>query len=187
VVRAERLEECREERFEALYVRHYQAIYAYVHRRLVGLGSEVGDVVAEVFSVAWRRLDDVPNAPEDRLWLYGVARRCVAGARRSGWRRWRLQTRLSEDARADIHGGSEDARVWLVREAMERLRPVDREVLQLVMWEGLAHVEAAQVLGCSTNAIAIRLHRARKRLQAELGGGEVDTPDQGIELRTGAG
>ena len=77
VVRADRRQECREERFEALYLQHYPAIYAYVRRRLVGLAAEVTDVVADVFSVAWRRLDEVPDAPEDRLWLYAVARRCV--------------------------------------------------------------------------------------------------------------
>jgi DNA-directed RNA polymerase specialized sigma24 family protein len=96
MVRAGRREECREDRFEAFYVRHYPAIYAYVHRRLVGLGSEVGDVVADVFSVAWRRLDEVPDAPQDRLWLYAVARRCVARARRSSWRRWRLHKSITE-------------------------------------------------------------------------------------------
>lgn len=186
VVRTDRPGERREERFKALYVQHYPAIYAYVHRRLVGLGAEVTDVVADVFSVAWRRLDQVPDAPEDRLWLYAVARRCVARARRSGWRRWRLQARLSEEARASTNGRSEDVRVSLVRDAIERLRPADREVLRLVMWEGLTHAEAAQVLGCSTNAVAVRLHKARKRLQAELGGGELSTPNHGVELRTGA-
>ena len=123
VMPADRREECREERFNALYLRHYGAIYAYVHRRLVGLRAEVTDVVADVFSVAWRRLDEVPDPPEDRLWLYGVARRCVGRARRSGWRRRRLQAKLSDETRATTNGRSEDAPVSLVRDAMERLRP----------------------------------------------------------------
>ena len=182
VVRADRRKESREERFEALYVQHYPAIYAYVHRRLAGLGGDVTDVVADVFSVAWRRLDDVPDAPEDKLWLYAVARRCVARARRSGWRRRRLQARLSEEARAGTKGRGEDAQMALVRDAIERLRPPDREVLQLVMWEGLTHAEASQVLGCSTNAVGVRLHKARKRLQAELKGGGASRHDEGIEV-----
>lgn len=182
VVRADRRKESREERFEALYVRHYPAIYAYVHRRLAGLGGDVTDVVADVFSVAWRRLDDVPDAPEDKLWLYAVARRCVARARRSGSRRRRLQARLSEEARAGTKGRGDDAQMALVRDAIERLRPPDREVLQLVMWEGLTHAEASQVLGCSTNAVGVRLHKARKRLQAELKGGGVSRRDEGVEL-----
>ena len=185
VERADRRGECREEHFETLYVEHYPAIYAYVHRRLAGLGAEVADVVADVFSVAWRRLDDVPDSPEDRLWLYAVARRCVWRARRSGRRRWRLQARLSDDARAGTTGRTEGEQVLLVLDAIERLRPVDREVLRLVMWEELTHAECAQVLGCSTNAVAVRLHKARKHLRAALEGG-VSSLKQGIELRTGA-
>jgi RNA polymerase sigma-70 factor (ECF subfamily) len=70
-----------------------------------------------------------------------------------------------------------------VREAIEKLRPADREVVQLVMWEGLSHAEAGRVLGCSANAVALRLHKARQRLRAELTGwnGVSD------EVRTGAG
>jgi RNA polymerase sigma factor (sigma-70 family) len=186
MAQADRAWERRKESFEALYVQHYPAIYAYVHRRLLGLGAEVTDVVADVFSVAWRRLDEVPEPPGDRLWLYAVARRCVARARRSGWRRWRLQARLAEEARVATDALNDDTRVSLVRDAMDRLRPVDREVLQLVMWEGLTHVEAAQVLDCSTNAVGVRLHRARKRLQIDLEGSDATTPTQGVELKTGA-
>jgi RNA polymerase sigma-70 factor (ECF subfamily) len=152
VERVHRPERSREDRFQVLYLAQHDSIYAYVHRRLPGV--EVGDVVADVFAVAWRRLDEVPAAPEDRLWLYGVARRCVLRARRSGRRRRRLQDRLSHEARTrdSTNGRTEDARAELVRAAIERLRPSDREVLQLVMWEGLTHAEAARVLGGSANA-----------------------------------
>ena len=168
VERANRPDMGREDRFQVLYLEQYDSIYAYVHRRLAGV--DVHDVVADVFAVAWRRLDEVPAAPEDRLWLYGVARRCVLRARRSGRRRSRLQDRLSDEARirASTNGHTEDTRAELVRAAIERLRPSDREVLQLVMWEGLTRAEAARVLGSSVNAIALRLHKARARLRSEL-------------------
>jgi RNA polymerase sigma factor (sigma-70 family) len=168
MVRVERPEVRREHWFQELYMAQYGSVYAYVHRRLAG--GDVSDVVAEVFAVAWRRLDDAPSAPEDRLWLYGVARRCVWRAYRSGWRRRRLQTRLSDEARARAsrNGATDDARAVLVGGAIERLRPADREVLRLVMWEGLTHTEAALVLGCSANAVALRLRRARARLRSEL-------------------
>jgi RNA polymerase sigma-70 factor (ECF subfamily) len=39
----------------------------------------------------------------------------------------------------------------------------------LTAWEGLDARDAAAVLGCSTAAFHTRLHRARTRLQAELG------------------
>ena len=47
-------------------------------------------------------------------------------------------------------------------------------MLQLVLWEQLSHAEAAQVLGCSANAVAIRVHRAKARLRGLLATG----PDQ---------
>jgi RNA polymerase sigma factor (sigma-70 family) len=166
----------RAERFRALYLEQYASIYTYVHRRLPGSETEVHDVVAEVFAVVWRRPDEVPAAPEDRLWLYGVARRCVLRARRSGFRRWRLQERLSDEERTreSANGHSGDSRAALLRAAIERLRPADRDVLALVLWEGLTHAEAASVLGCSSNAVGLRLHKAKRRLRAELEARHVD-------------
>jgi RNA polymerase sigma-70 factor (ECF subfamily) len=38
----------------------------------------------------------------------------------------------------------------------------------LVGWDGLGRREAAQVVGCSPVAFAVRLHRARKRFAAAL-------------------
>lgn len=157
-----------EERFAALYAVHYQAIFAYVYRRLAPRLGEVPDVVADVFAVAWRRIEDVPSGEEELLWLYAVARRCVLRSRRGHWRRLRLLARLSHVAHTDSAARERASLEDEVREAVERLRPLDREALQLVMWEGLSHSEAASILGCSVNAVAQRLHNARERLRVEL-------------------
>jgi RNA polymerase sigma factor (sigma-70 family) len=156
-------------RFEALYEAHYRLVYAYVHRRLVPAPSDVPDIVAEVFAVAWRRIDTVPGAPEDRLWLYGVARRCLLRHQRSRWRRHDLQDRLrSASVVADRDGPSIDPVHLRIRVACQQLRPLDREVLFLVVWERLTHTEAAAVLGCTVNAVALRMHRAKRRLREQL-------------------
>src|ERR1700685_1271795 len=84
----------RAQRFEAFYAAHRQAVAGYARRR-VG-NNDAGDVIAQVFSVAWRRFDIVPAPPQDRLWLFGVARRLVADHRRSSLRRLRLHQRLAE-------------------------------------------------------------------------------------------
>lgn len=142
--------------------------YAYVYRRLAPEVEEVSDTVAEVFSVAWRRLDDAPEGDRELVWLYGVAHRCVLRTRRSGRRRLRLAARLRAEARtgpanhAPVSGEPE------VRDAIRRLPAGEREALRLVMWEGLSHSEAAQVLGCSPNAVTQRLRSARNRLRAAL-------------------
>ena len=53
-------------------------------------------------------------------------------------------------------------------DAWRSLSPRDREVLRLAAWEGLDPREMGLALGCSSNAAAIRLHRARRRLEEAM-------------------
>lgn len=123
-------------------------------------------MVADTFLVAWRRLDEVPA---DALpWLYGVARRVLANHRRAA----RRTIALSERAAA-LKGSHRDD--WeavddqlSILSALATLNQKDREVLSLIVWEGLDASRASQVLGCSKAAVAVRLHRARKRLGRAL-------------------
>lgn len=162
--------------FEALYRRHYQAVRSFVRRRVAG--EAVDEMVVDVFTVAWRRLDAVPPEPEARLWLLGVARRCVSQHRRSGIRRFRLLQRLEhERSSPDQSGpGADDPLAGRVADAMRKLRQRDAEVLRLVLWDGLSHVEASRVLGCSPNAVELRLRRARARLGNLLAPAPADDP-----------
>jgi RNA polymerase sigma-70 factor (ECF subfamily) len=171
----------RERRFCCLYQEHYRSVQAYAVRR-VGSGEDAADVVAEVFTIAWRRLARIPEPPADRLWLYGVARRVVAGKLRSARRLRQLTVRLQASHAAGRHPGAQapDSAACLDRgladgterdrlvAAIARLRPAEREALALVLWDELSHAEAAQVLGCSVNAVAIRVHRAKAHLRDAL-------------------
>lgn len=157
-----------EDRFRALFARHYPAVYGYAARR-VG-ASDAEDVAGEVFTIAWRRLRSVPDGDESLLWLYGVARRVVANSERARRRRERLDALV---ARAGVPvvpaadaGGS-------VLSALDDLSEADKEILCLAAWEGLGPGEMGAVVGCSANAAAVRLHRARRRLAEAL---EGDTP-----------
>jgi DNA-directed RNA polymerase specialized sigma24 family protein len=76
-------------------------------------------------------------------------------------------------ASVDAPRGSSDpgdnvADAELLRLALERLSPLSREALMLVAWHGLSAARAARAAGCSRPAFAVRLHRARARLAAEL-------------------
>jgi RNA polymerase sigma-70 factor, ECF subfamily len=154
-------------RFEALFEANYRSVLAYALRRVDRQLAE--DVAAETFTVAWRRLDAVP---EDELpWLYGVARRTIANQRRGDRRRRALLAKLSREAPSG--GGPGDladgiAERSAVVAALERLSERDRETLRLVAWEGLETARAARAAGCSPGAFAVRLHRARSRLVKEL-------------------
>jgi RNA polymerase sigma factor (sigma-70 family) len=55
-----------------------------------------------------------------------------------------------------------------LRTALDGLADSDRELLLLVVWEGLSPAEAAVALGISQVAARSRLHRARKRAMKAL-------------------
>jgi RNA polymerase sigma-70 factor (ECF subfamily) len=160
------VEPTRNERFEGLFRDNYAAVRGYALRRAPRDMAQ--DVVAETFLVAWRRLDDVPA---DALpWLYGVARRVLANQRRSADRGVALEQRLAIAAVSVGHGdpGESVGNADLVRAALARLSERDRETLTLVAWHGLSPARAARAAGCTRAAFAVRLHRARARLAAQL-------------------
>jgi RNA polymerase sigma-70 factor (ECF subfamily) len=155
-----------EARFRRAYLEHYRAILAYALRRGVDHAS-AEEIVAETFAVLWRRRDDAPDPDALLPWLYGVAARVLANHRRRAARRERLSSRLQ--TLMPEHPETESVafdrlEVRTVIDALQQLSAGDREVLLLAAWEGLSHREIAAALGCSDNAAAIRLHRARNRL-----------------------
>lgn len=157
------------ERFVRLYEDNSARVLAYAVRRIDDR-EEASDIVAETFAVVWRRIADVPEGRAELAWLYGVARRVLANHRRSGARFARLQSRLT-GVRDDPVDDGVDPGPFLAQEALAalaRLPARHQEVLRLAAWEELSQAEMAAVLRCSPNAVAIRLHRARRALQAEF-------------------
>jgi hypothetical protein len=78
-------------RFELLFRDHAGAVRAYAARR--SSLDDADDVVAEVFLIAWRRIDDLPDDPLP--WLLGVARRVLANRRRGEVRRAAVKANLT--------------------------------------------------------------------------------------------
>jgi len=157
-------------RFRELYQANFASVQGYAVNRL-GAADDVSDVVAEVFTIAWRRLADIPPSPADRFWLYGTARRVIARRYRSAGRLRNLLGRLAAE-RYPIQQpptGAIDPVTEHVLTALAELKATDREALLLVHWEQLSYAEAAQVLGCSANAVGIRVHKAKARMRALLG------------------
>lgn len=157
----------RRRRFEEIYAACHDPVLGYVMRRTED-GHDAADVLAETFLIAWRRLDDVPARDRARPWLYGVARRVLANHRRGERRRTALGDRLRTELQAAVQPAEHHDASSAVAAAFRSLSDDDRELLSLVGWEGLDAGQIATVLGCSRNAVRIRLHRARKRFAREL-------------------
>jgi RNA polymerase sigma factor (sigma-70 family) len=158
----------RRSRLEGLFSAHAGAVRAYARRRVDPAAAD--DAVSEVFVIAWQRLDDVPD---DALpWLLGCARHVLSHQRRRSRRDVALLDRLAATSGPDSPFGSDRG----LGKALAQLSERDRELLLLIAWEGLEPGQAAQVLGCARNTLAVRLHRARKRLAAALSEADSDDP-----------
>jgi RNA polymerase sigma factor (sigma-70 family) len=163
----ERMTDDQRRRFDQVYAVHHAAILGYALRRTSN-ADDAADVIAETFLIAWRRIDDIPAGESARPWLYGVARRVLANQRRGEQRRSALGDRLRSELAAERFRREPPPGLDEVAAAHRSLGDTDREILTLAAWEGLDARQIAVVLGCSSNAARIRLHRARRRLAAAL-------------------
>lgn len=153
--------------FRDAFERHYNAVLAYAMRRTAAR-HDAEEIVATTFATAWRRIDDMAPEPMTRAWLFRVAWRNLSNHHRGESRRARLFERLSNLGPAQLTMNEQTSDDAILYEALGQLSRKDQEVLRLVTWEELSNAEAAEVLGCSQNAFAIRLHRARHALRNEL-------------------
>jgi RNA polymerase sigma factor (sigma-70 family) len=147
-----------EARFRAVFS-HLGAVTAYARRR----GSRDADAVAaEVMTIAWRRLADVPRG--DALpWLYATARNLLLEEARKSSRSAQLREPAAIAVAPEVGEIDGDLRTALL--ALSRL---DREALLLIAWEDLTPAQAAQALGINATAFRVRLLRARRRLRSQL-------------------
>jgi RNA polymerase sigma factor (sigma-70 family) len=172
--------------FEDFYREHVEAVQRFVARRVPD-PHLAADLTGEVFLAV---IDSAhtyrPESGRPIAWLFGVARNVIAGERRRNARELRARTHLPAAAdlveaddlarlHARIDAEAESRRLY---QAMEQLSSSERAVLELVALDGLEVSEAARALGIRPVAARVRLHRARRHLQTELGPGDVERTPQ---------
>jgi RNA polymerase sigma-70 factor, ECF subfamily len=159
--------------FEQFYREHVEAVQRFVARRVAD-PHVAADLTADVFmAVIEGAAGYRPSLGPPRAWLFGVARNVVAMHVRRGVREANAVRRvegrrlLDHDAvqrSIERIDAERDAReLW---HALQELDEGQQAVVELVAIDGLAPAEAAAVLGISSGAARVRLHRARQRLAA---------------------
>lgn len=160
--------------FGAWYEEHQSAVYRYVRFR-VATRETAEDVTSLVFMKALRsfdRYDETRASP--RTWLLRIARNAVTDYLRSLKRRGSLHVSLDRipDLVADVPTHEErvikQERIQRLLNGSQSLRKADQEILSLRYGSGLDNAEIAEHLNISNNAVAVRLHRALKRLKASV-------------------
>ena len=152
-----------------MFAANARAVRAYALRRVDPVTAD--DVVSDVFVVAFRRLEVIPEPPLP--WLLATARKIIANQRRADSRRDALNSELQPLQAGIWHEDHGDDHALLA--GLARLADRDREAILLVAWEQLDAASAAAVLGCSRAAFAVRLHRARRRLAATMAQQQLET------------
>ena len=168
------------EAFAGLYDRYAAHLHRYVTRRL---GSQAADdVVGDTFLCAFRRRRRYDlSHPDAGPWLYGIAGNLIGKHRRAEVRLLRALARTGADPVAESYADRVDSRVSAaaaqrdLADALASLAAGDREVLLLIAWAELAYDEVAVALGIPVGTVRSRLHRARRKVRAALGGEDPTT------------
>jgi RNA polymerase sigma-70 factor (ECF subfamily) len=129
--------------------------------------EDAADCLSETLLVLWRRRDSLPRVEDDRrAWSYGVAHNVLAAHRRSSLRRLELAGRLRDELRMRPIAPESSDDVAIA--ALASLSVRDRELVTLVVWEGLSVAEAGGIIGIRPEAARARYSRARRSLRSHL-------------------
>ena len=136
----------------------------------------------ETFLVAWRRRLEL-NSPPTAGWLFGVADRLAANHHRRKRADLPGDEALYQEIAHTVSAEAAAIEDLDLAAAVRRIPAAEIAVLVAVAWDGLNPGELADLLGVSVNAATLRVHRARKRLDAELDGGMSSSRDRKPEPR----
>lgn len=162
-----------------VFAAHNERIRRYI-LGMVHSPAEADDLTQEVFIQVHRRLDSLRDPDAVVVWLYRIATRVAYDSFRKSRRE--PQTEALDDGNAveripddESAGAARLDRVVersemsaCVRAYLEDLSPEYRQVIVLHDLEELSNPEIAERLGASLDTVKIRLHRARRKLQAVL-------------------
>jgi RNA polymerase sigma-70 factor (ECF subfamily) len=154
--------------FRALYERHAGWLAIRLARRCNDRDL-VADAIGDTFVAVWQRPRGFRGDGDVAAWLWGIAiRRLVS----------RLRTRSVAAAfeHAEVAPAAEDQVLLSVEygdigQALARLSPEMRAVIQAVVLDGLSAREAAQLLHVPVSSVKTRLYRAKAHLRAALAEG----------------
>jgi len=138
-------------------------------RTLTGSAHDADDLVHIAIERALSRSDQLrPGAPVSS-WVFGILRNAWIDEARAQNRRRRVFAAEELGENVADPSGHQHADVISVQGALARLPEEQREVVGLVLVEGLSYKEAAEIMNVPVGTVTSRLARGRDALQAMLG------------------
>jgi RNA polymerase sigma-70 factor (ECF subfamily) len=185
-----RLQDGDQDAFRELVARHESGLRVHLAARLppaVRRRVSVADVIQETYVAAFDKREDFQDRGEGAFgpWLRGIAEHRLKKAvrRHAGTHKRAVGREVTRGARPDTHcfagvgkspsvaamSAEEVARIRAARETL----PADyRQVIELILEQGLTLREAAECMGRSREATKKLYGRAMVRLRKTISGGE---------------
>jgi len=151
------------EAFSDLFDRYAATVTRYAWA-IASSRQDVEEVVQDTFVTLWSKAGSFTLPDESVLpWLLVVCRNHALNTGRKAARARADELPEELPARADAETARERLR-W-VRDEIDSLAPLDRQVCELCLLEGRSYSEAAELLGISVGAVTQRVSRSRNRLR----------------------
>jgi RNA polymerase sigma-70 factor (ECF subfamily) len=149
--------------------RSYYPVAVRFLRRMGVSGSELDDACQEVFVQVFRYLARFQQRAEFQTWLYKL---CLSQASRMRRRRrmhaalaWLLGRSVPQASEPEWSASQTAHRV---RQVLEQMKPLHKEVFVLFELEGVDGQEIARILDCRPATVRRRLHYARQEFETLL-------------------
>ena len=155
-------------KFGLLYDKYVNQIYRYVMRRVND--TEVAeDLVSQTFFDALSHLSSYQfKGYPFSAWLYKIAHNNVLKWYRVNNRVQKVDLEEIAEIRSDediVEGLNVQSEAEVVKEALLKLDPEDRELVRLKYFEEVSNIEIAEIMGISANNVGVKLYRALKELK----------------------
>jgi RNA polymerase sigma factor (sigma-70 family) len=156
-------------------VNRYQNYVFTLTLRFIKNREDAQEVAQDIFIKAYRSLPDFRGSSKFSTWLYTIVHTtCITFLRKKKHETYSLEneniftTANSRDLGYNFNQVEQKSRIYMVTKAIALLNPDDAEVITLFYKAEQSLEEISGILGLETNAVKVRLHRARIRLKVKM-------------------
>ncbi len=155
--------------FDPLYTHYMKPIYGFIYRRT--LDRQTAEDITSITFI--KALEKIGSYRGDRgvfaAWLYSIARNAITDHFRTAHPHTDIEDAWDLSSDEDVAGKVRDRMSHAeLRKALQKLKPAQREIVILRLWDGLSYKEIAQVTGKTEGNCKVIFSRTLDTLRAEL-------------------
>jgi len=140
---------------------------------LLGNVEDARDALQNAFIKCWNHRNDLNNIDNLRAWIFHITLNAGRDMNKTSWRKRRrpLEEGESQLTAADLQpdvGAMQKERLALLRKAIHRLRPEEREIFLLRQDGDLTYEQIAETVKSPVGTVKTRMRLALSKLRESL-------------------